>query len=574
MNDSEEDASEEDAFKTEEMSDNDSEASADDVNDSEEDASEEDIIAEGSVDANPQFGEGGGNQYFIRDFGEMTRDGRMQKIAEDEILNYDTSDTKDVLDSTKSSDGTFTISKDDRPISDEELKQLDDNTADYPSENDDYTSFSEKEIAQLDEETPDEQNLARTMNDINRQIEEDRQQPFSDQEDSGPDIMPDGFKNPRKLEKGEKYFQIRPLNAEHDSPYVTDEKTVNECRDEYGNVNTKKLLEKLQINPGDNTEWKLSSYEYASGDKSNMERSTPAASLEEGTDSFGGDSQNSDIQDVNISDTKVSFENLAEYMNSHNYGPDDFATYSQDPQWRELQRQAYPDYKLPSLTPENAFNQLSTYMNDHNYGPDDFTTYSQDPQWRELQRQAFPDYELPPLDKADNLGKWNEIPPDITSKENLDAVNPNFSSGKEWKVNCQRCVPTYEMRARGYDVTAEPCDDYDNYDHLAYHPYDVWENPEVINCNGSGLEDIENAMKNWGDGARAQICVAWDPGDDGHTFMAEQRNGKTYFVDPQSGSADVSRYFNRVATGQTSFCRTDNLQPSQRILNCCKGVKR
>ena len=407
VNDSEEDASGEDAFETEKMSDNESEASGDDVNDSEEDASgEDDIIAEGSVDANPQFGEGGGNQYFIRDFGEMTRDGRMQKIAEDEILHYDASDTKDVLDSTKSSDGTFTILKDDRPISDEELKQLDDNTADYPYENDDYfhddTSFSEKEIAQLDEETPDEQNLARTMNDINRQIEEDRQQPFSDQEDSGPDIMPDGFKNPRKLEAGEKYFQIRPLNAEHDSPYVTDEKTVNECRDEYGNVNTKKLLEKLQINPGDNTEWKLSSYEYASGDKSNMERRTPSTSLEEGTDSFGGDYQNSNMQDANISDTKVSFENLAEYMNSHNYGPDDFATYSQDPQWRQLMRQEYPDYELPELSQESANAQLSQYMNDHNYGVDDYAEYSQDPTWRELHSAAYPDDEVSDLNEANN----------------------------------------------------------------------------------------------------------------------------------------------------------------------------
>ena len=267
-----------------------------------------------------------------------------------------------------------------------------------------------------------------------------------------------------------------------------------------------------------------------------------------------------------------SFNSLTDYMNAHNYGPDDFATYSQDPVWRDLQKQAYPDYDLPPLTQENALNQLSDYMNAHNYGPDDFATYSQDPEWRDLQRQAFPDYELPPLNKADNIGHWSEIPPDTSFKDNLDAANPNYELGDEWQVNCQRCVPTYEMRARGYDVTAKPCVD-DN-DYLSYNPYDVWENPDVMSASGNGLSDIQSAMSNWGDGSRAQVCVQWEYGDGGHTFMAEQRNGKTYFFDPQTGDTDVSWYFNEIHPGSTSFCRTDQLMPTNRILDCCKGGNR
>ena len=92
-----------------------------------------------------------------------------------------------------------------------------------------------------------------------------------------------------------------------------------------------------------------------------------------------------------------SFNSLSDYMNAHNYGPDDFATYSQDPEWRILHREAFPDYELPPLTQENAYNQLSDYMNTHNYGPDDFAAYSQDPIWRELHSAAFPDYELPEM---------------------------------------------------------------------------------------------------------------------------------------------------------------------------------
>ena len=263
---------------------------------------------------------------------------------------------------------------------------------------------------------------------------------------------------------------------------------------------------------------------------------------------------------------------LSDYMNSHNYGLDDFATYSQDPEWRKLQKQAYPDYELPPLTQENARNQLIDYMNANSYGLDDFETYSQDPKWRELQRQAYPDYELPPLNKLDNLGQWSEVPPDLSYKDNLEAANPNYELSDEWKVNCQRCVPTYEMRSRGYDVTAFPC--VDNNDYLSYHPYDVWESPDVRKASGNGLHDIQDLMSSWGDGSRAQVCLQWDVGEGGHTFMAEQRNGKTYFVDPQTGDTDVSWYFDEAKPGSVSFCRTDQLMPSSRILNCCKGVKK
>ena len=273
----------------------------------------------------------------------------------------------------------------------------------------------------------------------------------------------------------------------------------------------------------------------------------------------------------NSGDNSDAFSSLVDYMNSHDYGPQDFATYSQDPEWRALQKKAYPDYELPPLTQENAYNQLFDYMNSHNYGPQDFATYSQDPEWRDLQRQAFPDYELPPLNNVDNLGQWKEIPPDMSYKDNLDAANPNYDLGDEWKVNCQRCVPTYEMRSRGYDVTAQPCVDDDDY--LSYHPYDVWENADVQSASGNGLNDIQNAMSGWGDGSRAQVCLQWDSGDGGHTFTAEQRNGKTYFVDPQTGDMDCGWYFDHASPGSVSFCRTDQLMPSSRILDCCKGVR-
>lgn len=105
----------------------------------------------------------------------------------------------------------------------------------------------------------------------------------------------------------------------------------------------------------------------------------------------------SEQPDADKAGDTAEINSVSDYMNAHNYGPDDFAAYSQDPQWRQLMRQEYPDYELPEMAQESASAQLSQYMNDHNYGIDDYAEYSQDPTWRELHSAAFPDDELPAL---------------------------------------------------------------------------------------------------------------------------------------------------------------------------------
>ena len=113
-----------------------------------------------------------------------------------------------------------------------------------------------------------------------------------------------------------------------------------------------------------------------------------------------------------------AFRQLSEYMNEHNYGLDDFATYSQDPEWQRLHSNAYPDYTPPEAssadTQENSFRQLSEYMNEHNYGSDDFATYSQDPEWQRLHNNAYPDY-VPPEDSS------------VNSEGNIDYTSKNIS---------------------------------------------------------------------------------------------------------------------------------------------------
>lgn len=153
---------------------------------------------------------------------------------------------------------------------------------------------------------------------------------------------------------------------------------------------------------------------------------------------------------------------------------------------------------------------------------------------------------------------------------NLSKTNPNYAPETEWSINCQRCVPTYEMRRRGYDVTAFP--KLDPNDYLCRHPFDVWKNPDINRAPNTGKESIVEKMTEWGDGARAQIVVIWRGVPSGHTFIAENVGGEVRFIDPQTGDEDVSRYFNRVADNQTLFCRIDDLTPSDYILQCSREV--
>lgn len=158
-------------------------------------------------------------------------------------------------------------------------------------------------------------------------------------------------------------------------------------------------------------------------------------------------------------------------------------------------------------------------------------------------------------------------------------VNPHFGEGNQWGENCQRCVPTYEHLKRGSLGTAKPLPQ--GHDYLSYHPFDVWQNPIVHNTSGDGMEDIKRTMASWGDGARAQIVVNWDgPLGGGHTFIAEQINGNTVFIDPQTyisrndpGYTQPEDYFKSVVSNQTRFCRIDNLGYSGYIKECYMEAK-
>ena len=160
---------------------------------------------------------------------------------------------------------------------------------------------------------------------------------------------------------------------------------------------------------------------------------------------------------------------------------------------------------------------------------------------------------------------WKKIEGSVDS---LRAVNPKYSSGDEaYTKNCTNCVSAYEMRKRGYNVTARPAT---RNHYLSKHPEEAWIGADVQKTSGTGLEDIMNASESWPDGARAEIAVTWRGGNRGHVFVAEKVNGGIRFYDVQSGERVSSKQFSFVEENKTTFWRIDNLEPSDRGITACE----
>ena len=179
-----------------------------------------------------------------------------------------------------------------------------------------------------------------------------------------------------------------------------------------------------------------------------------------------------------------------------------------------------------------------------------------------------------PKPSGADLSDWKKKILDVNPEQDAFLANINYKKDVSYKMNCQRCVPAYEMRRRGYDVMAKPTILVGR-DVINENTWkNIFDNAEWRSCGtGNGLKYIEDAMKNYGDGARAEIYVLWKNKKEAHVFVAEQRNGKTIFIDPQDGTNDARYYFDYVSSGYTEMCRIDNLEASELIKACCEVYK-
>ena len=179
------------------------------------------------------------------------------------------------------------------------------------------------------------------------------------------------------------------------------------------------------------------------------------------------------------------------------------------------------------------------------------------------------------------------------------SVNPRFSEGGDYRINCQSCTLAYEMRCRGYDVEARPRGDpakggsgalgdkLCNWSYLAYIDVDTGNPPvmQSVPCKNTRkkseckkmLDSIDKIIQ---PGERYAFRCGWKGCDYGHIFnMAKSEKGTLYLIDSQQGiflkgkSAAFEGYFARHAEMErTVIFRTDNTQLNPEFEGVMKKV--
>ena len=167
------------------------------------------------------------------------------------------------------------------------------------------------------------------------------------------------------------------------------------------------------------------------------------------------------------------------------------------------------------------------------------------------------------------LGVVQGAPIELTKA--AQGTNPNFRKDRSYQINCQRCVPTYELRRRGYPVEALP-----NLTWRTSRRSELYGWEGVKNVQGEGTysyaqsggkvikpkltkAQLLKALKAMPDGARVGLIWSW-PKQGAHTTVCEKLGGKLYFIDPQSGKIGDEKSLGQARKSWGySYYRMDNL---------------
>lgn len=161
----------------------------------------------------------------------------------------------------------------------------------------------------------------------------------------------------------------------------------------------------------------------------------------------------------------------------------------------------------------------------------------------------------------------------MSMRQAYKGANPHYSTEySEYSFNCQRCV-AYELRRRGYDVTALPTYKGDILPRNVTANNGIWmgafQGAKATSVGArtakGAISNISSQMGKWGDGSRAVVRVGWKGSRSGHVFNVENRSGRMYYVDAQTGDrVNINQYMGMAVTSSVELVRTDNLRISER----------
>lgn len=171
-----------------------------------------------------------------------------------------------------------------------------------------------------------------------------------------------------------------------------------------------------------------------------------------------------------------------------------------------------------------------------------------------------------------------------TLDEDMAAINPNYMTDKyNYDENCGACTITYDLRRRGYDVTAVDEDMYHKSGGTLNDLLNCYDSPMLIdqsyvarkyNISEESLSEhpteelvscMEKEMLSEGEGARGNFLTIWTLGG-GHSISWEVENGEIVYRDCQSNEKiDIDNWLG--LSNEFYYFRTDNLTPNENILD-------
>ena len=159
--------------------------------------------------------------------------------------------------------------------------------------------------------------------------------------------------------------------------------------------------------------------------------------------------------------------------------------------------------------------------------------------------------------------KFFETLPRLSSPETPEQAAFKANT-KDYSDNCQRSVPVWELRMRGFDVIASKPDSQDD---LGFYAQQIFYNANWNSCKTtSPKKEIERFLIEQGHGSRVEIAadIFYSP----HMFAAANDNGVVKWVDPLTGETSAEKFFEEFYIDRVSYCRIDNLDLSNLIIKC------
>ena len=199
-----------------------------------------------------------------------------------------------------------------------------------------------------------------------------------------------------------------------------------------------------------------------------------------------------------------------------------------------------------------------------------------------------PDY-LTDEQKLANIEAYLQIEKDLGIKRgrpmsheqaNKMHGNPHYGESKAYSVNCQTCVVAYELRLRGFDVSALPNTAGSALSRLSKATHTAWQNitrediPVIARTTLDRYGHIKQPPLKWAkvsaamtETGRYHIAWRWKRKRSGHIITAERLpDGNLRFYDPQNGMSGALDLYKKDIAGNVRIYRVDNLAPNANIV--------